>query len=522
MSDVTVPGGEHAHPPGAVDRTGADRASIYDVSARDDVHFLHKNAIGLWGVLFLTVTGAAPISAMLFNTPISVGYGNGLATPAGFLFATIILTIFSVGYVEMSKRVTAAGGFYSFISHGLGREMGMATGLAALVSYSVFEASLCGGFAYFANLKVNEWGWNVSWPWFAFGMVALIGVLSYLDVKISARILGFTLIGEVVILLVMDIAIFGQGGENIQTGALNLADAFKGYPGTSELAAGAAGIGLFFAFWSWVGFEMAPNYGEESKDPKRIVPRAMYISVVGLGIFYVITSWAAISGYASTDAAAKQAQNDAANFFLLPTDKFAGNGAREIMSYLIITGAFACGMAFHNTAARYFYSLGRERLLPAALGRTHPRWRSPHVGSLTQTVIAAFIVALFAIFIGTDDPAGQAYLQVYGLMALMGVIIILAVQALVSIAIFWYFWRQGEHHWVKTVACPIVSFVAQAIVLYLLFKNIEFLGSGYGYAKALGWIDLGVFLIGLGVAFYLKRNDRAKYDQIGRLVNEGI
>jgi amino acid transporter len=523
MSDITAPGQPH-HPDGAVERTGADRASIYDVSTRDDVHFLHKHAVGLWGVLFLTVTGSAPISAMLFNTPISVGYGNGLATPAGFLFATIILAIFSVGYVEMSRRVTAAGGFYSFISHGLGREMGMATGFAAVVAYSVFEVSLAGGFAYFANLKVNDWGWNVDWPWFAFGMVALIGILAYLDVKISAKILGVTLILEVLILLLMDAFIFGKGGENIQTGALNLADAFKGYPGNEQLglAAGAAGIGLFFAFWSWVGFEMAPNYGEESKDPKRIVGRAMYISVIGLGIFYVITSWAAISAYESTDAAANQAQNDAANFFLIPTDKFVGNGAREIMSYLIITGAFACGMAFHNTAARYFYSLGREGIFPRALGRTHPRWRSPHIGSLTQTAIAAFILALFVIFIGGNDPASQAYLQVYGLMAVMGVIIILAVQALVSIAIFWYFWRQGEHHWIKTVACPLISFVGQAVVLYLLFKNIEFLGSGYGYAKALGWIDLCVFLVGIAGALYLKNKNRAKYDQIGRLVNEGV
>jgi amino acid transporter len=520
MADVSVPGDPHV--PGAVDRTGADRASMYDVSTRDDVHQLHKGAVGLWGVLFLTVTGAAPISAMLFNTPISVGYGNGLATPAGFLFATIILTIFSVGYVEMSRRVTAAGGFYSFISHGLGREMGMATGFAAVVSYSVFEASLCGGFAYFANLKVNEWGWNVPWPWFAFLMVGLIGILSYLDVKISARVLGVTLILEVLILLILDVTVFGKGGENIQGGALNLADAFKGYPGNGTLAAGAAGIGLFFAFWSWVGFEMAPNYGEESKDPKRIVPRAMYVSVVGLGIFYVITSWAAISAYPSTDAAAKQAQTDPAGFFLGPADHFIGNWGREVMSYLIITGSFACGMAFHNTAARYFYSLGRERVLPARLGRTHPRWHSPHIGSLTQTAIAAVIVALFVVFIGGGDPTTQAYIQLYGLMAVMGVIIILSVQALVSIAIFWYFWKQGEHHWVKTVACPLISFVAQAVVVYLLFKNIEFLGGGYGYAKILGPIDAGVFVIGLLLALYLKRTDRPKFDQIGRLVNEGV
>src|SRR5436190_13868303 len=121
---------------------------MYSVSTPNYVHFLHKNAIGLMGILFLTVTGAAPISAMLFNTPISVGYGNGVGTPAGFMFATVILTIFSVGYVAMARKVTAAGGFYSFISHGLGRELGMAAGLAMVVAYSVFEASLCGGFAY--------------------------------------------------------------------------------------------------------------------------------------------------------------------------------------------------------------------------------------------------------------------------------------------------------------------------------------------------------------------------------------
>ena len=99
-----------------------------DVDKRNDVHKLHGGAVGLAGVLFLTVTGSAPISAMLLTRPISVGYGNGLYTPAGFMFATIILTIFSVGYIAMARKVTAAGGFYSFISHGLGRELGHGDG----------------------------------------------------------------------------------------------------------------------------------------------------------------------------------------------------------------------------------------------------------------------------------------------------------------------------------------------------------------------------------------------------------
>src|SRR5205809_7860963 len=499
-----------------------------DVGQRTDLDKLHLGAVGLFGVLFLTVTGAAPISAMLFNTPLSVGYGNGIGTPAGFAFATLILGIFSVGYVSMARKVTAAGGFYSFISHGLGRELGMATGLLMVSAYSVFEASLCGGFAYFATAKLAQYGYHVSWYWPALFMVGLIAILAYFDVHISARILGIALISEVAVLLLFDALVFGHGGGNIDASALNPVEAFTGLSaGKGSLGAftaGAAGLGVFYAFWSWVGFEMAPNYGEESKDPKRIVPRAMYISVVGLGIFYVITSWAAISGYHSVNEAAKVAQTNSAEFFFIPTADFIGGWARDIMSYLIITGSFACGMAFHNTAARYFYSLGRERVLPTYLGRTHHRWKSPHLATLTQSAIAALIVAGFAIFAGTRDPASQAYLQLYGLMAVMGVIIILAVQALVSVAIWNYFRTQhpNEQHWWKTMLAPAISFVAQAIVLYLLFKNLDFLGSGYHYANYLGPIDAFVFVAGLAGAFYLKRRDPTRYDSVGRLINQGI
>ena len=195
------------------------------------------------------------------------------------------------------------------------------------------------------------------------------------------------------------------------------------------------------------------------------------------------------------------------------------------MSYLIITGSFACGMAFHNTTARYFYSLGREGFMPRALGKTHPKWKSPHIASVTQTVIAAFIIALFAIFTGTNDPTSQAYVQVYGLMALMGVIIILSVQALVSLAILVYYERyhRDEVHWFKTRLAPLLSFFSQAFVVYLLFTNIGFLGaSNYSYAYWLGPIDLAVVLIGIGAAFYYKKRDPAKYEKAGRLINEGL
>ena len=108
----------------------AQPAGNHDVSQRTDVAKLRKGAIGLGGVLFLTVTGSAPISAMLFNVPILVGYGQGAGAPAAFIFATIVLAVFSVGYVVMARKKTTAGGFYSYISHGLGRELGIGKGYA--------------------------------------------------------------------------------------------------------------------------------------------------------------------------------------------------------------------------------------------------------------------------------------------------------------------------------------------------------------------------------------------------------
>jgi amino acid transporter len=269
---------------------------------------------------------------------------------------------------------------------------------------------------------------------------------------------------------------------------------------------------------------MAPNYGEEYRDPKRIVPRALYISVIGLGIFYTLTAWAPLGGYPTVNAAIHQAQKNAANYYLAPAQQYAGHWVAVLLSWLIITGSFACGMAFHNTTSRYFYSLGREGLLPKALGRTHPRWRSPHIASVTQSVIAAGIVILFAVVSGTNNPNSQAYLQLYGLMAVMGVIIILSVQALVSLAILVYFFRyhRDEVHWWKTGLAPMLALVSQAFVVFLLFDNISFIGGTFPLVHWLGWIDLAVVLIGVGAAFYFKWRKPDKYERAGRLINEGL
>src|SRR5215213_8817984 len=101
---------------------------------------LAGGVLGLPSVLFCIVTGAAPLAAMLFNVPVAT-LGGGYASPAAFAVATVALTIFSVGYIAMARRVTAAGGFYTFVTRGLGRILGLGTGLLIAVCYMIFCAA---------------------------------------------------------------------------------------------------------------------------------------------------------------------------------------------------------------------------------------------------------------------------------------------------------------------------------------------------------------------------------------------
>ena len=480
---------------------------------------LKPNAVGLWGVIFVAVTGAAPISAMLFNVPFATGFGTGLYTPAAFLFATVILTIFSIGYIAMATKIRAAGGFYSFISHGLGRELGMAAGICGALAYSLFEVSLLGGFAYFANLNFNDWfGWNIPWPLFAFGAAALISVFCYFDVELSVRVLGTALIGEIVILTIFDVLVLGKGGSDasgIQFDSLNVFKLTDPGPGL------AAGVGLFLAFWSWVGFEAIPNYAEESKNPRRNVPRATLFSVVGLGVGYVITSLAFVSAFPESSLI-KDAQNPDGPFFIAMR-QFGSNGLATIMQVLILTGSFACAMAFHNVAMRYFYAMGREGILPRALGRTHPTHKSPFVASIFQTGVAVLIVLAWAISAGFGKPADVAYVRIYTMMAVQGVVWILAIQAVCALAVIVYH-RRHKHpdSWLVVFLCPVIAIAGQVFAIYLLFKNIDTLAGTISYVDAIAPIAVVGVVGAILYAAVLKRRNREKFNMIGRMIDEGV
>src|SRR3954447_8273606 len=338
----------------------------------DSGHKLKTGAIGMVAVLFMATANAAPITAMSANTPIAVGYGNGLAAPGGFLFATIVLTLFAVGFVAMARHVTTTGAFYGFISQGLGQVWGMAAGLVATLAYVVFEGSLIGVFSYFTQSTLDSW-WGIKPNWFLIAVIGivLIALFGHYDINIAAAFLGVCLVAEVLLLAAMAFTVLFHGGgdDGLLAGSINPVNAFKSLgeggnlPGSSAslgisgLAAGSAAIGVFFAFWSWVGFETTAVYGEESRNPRHIVPRATLLAVVGLGLFYTFVSWMMIAGNGEKQAIEKANTDSIGLWVDLAEDKLGGAFVGDLSLFLIVVGSFACGLAFHNAASRYLYAI---------------------------------------------------------------------------------------------------------------------------------------------------------------------
>ena len=505
----------------------------------ENVQRLKVGAIGLTGVLFMALANAAPITAMTGNVPIAVAFGNGLNAPAGFLVATVVLFLFTVGYVSMARYITTAGAFYGFISHGLGQIWGMAAGALATMAYVVFEGSLVGIFAYFGNNALHEWfGWNVNWLLIALVGIAVIAILGYYDISIAAAVLGAFLVCEVIMLsaLALSVLVKGGGPDGLMLSSLNPASAVKGLPagggfgikaGGSTLAAGSGAIGLFFAFWSWVGYETTAVYGEESRNPKRIVPRATLIAVVSLGLFYTFVSWLVIAGNGAKQSIDLSANNSIGMFTQLASRNLGGHWIVNVYLFLIVSGSFACGLAFHNAAARYIYAMSRE--LPAVrhtLGATHDTHGSPHFASALQTAITLVLtVGFYFLTHNGNSPLQGAYVYEYGLLAVLGTLAILIVMTITSVSVIWYFHvkkiRQGNL--LTTGIVPALGALGMAFVVYLLYSNLSFAGGGAAvspFFHAIPWLVLGTFVAGLAAVTWLRRSRPLVYQELGRTVFE--
>jgi amino acid transporter len=159
-------------------------------------------------------------------------------------------------------------------------------------------------------------------------------------------------------------------------------------------------------------------------------------------------------------------------------------------------------------------------VLPSVLGATHPTHKSPHVASILQSVLAAVWVGLFAYFLGTNDPNAQAYATVYTMLAILGTMLLLILQAVVSIAIIRYFRANhpGEVNIFASLIAPVIAFLSQVYLVYLLVDNLETFGATGSFGTKIPTIAFTILAIGLAWGLVLRFVSPKAHARIGRLV----
>jgi amino acid transporter len=465
---------------------------------------LRPNVLGVAAISFFVVSAAAPLTAVAGGYPVAMLLGNGIGVPLAVLAVMAILLIFSVGYTTMARHISNAGSFFAFTSQGLGGIVGGASSYIAVLAYNSMQIGLYGLFGIIAASVLGEWGLTAEWWVWSLVSWALVGIFGYLKIDLSAKVLAVLVCAEYLAVVILDFAILGNGGpEGITTTSFTPAAFMSGEPI----------IGMLLCFAAFMGFEATTIYAEEARDPNRTVPRATYLSVLLIGIFYAFSTWCMVIGAGESKLLETLGGlADPALFIFVLSDQYAGGGLTTVISLLLISSVFAALLAFHNAAARYFYVLGREGMLPAGLGRTHNEHDSPHVGSVLQTILG---VVVLVIFIVTEtDP----FLGLFVWLTNLATLSVIALMAIVSFAVIAFFRRQPqlEGNALKTIVAPLVAGVMLAIIAYQVVTHFEAL-TGASPALAIGLpilVPIAGVLGGI-VAFMLKQSNSARFARLG-------
>ncbi len=468
---------------------------------------LRRNSLGLLAVTFMVISAAAPLTGVAGAVPIAFLIGNGTGVPATFLAMTIIMLAFSVGYVAMSRHVRNAGAFYAYAARGLGGQAGGATAYMALIAYNAMQFGLIGLFGGIAAGVFGSMGITLVWWGWSLIALALVGILGYRQVDLSAKVLTVLVALEFLIVLIVDFAILGAGGTPEAGLSFNLFD-------SGAIFSGSLTAAVLFCLGSFIGFEATTIYAEEAKTPETTIPRATYLSVLLIGSFFVFTTWLLIAAVGSDNLMPMLGGlEDPTAFFFIVAETYTNPTISMIAGILLVSSLFAALSAFHNYIARYSFVAGREGLLPAAFGQTHDDHQSPHVGSVAQTIGAVIVLAIFA-GLGLDP-----ILNMFTWVSQVGTLGVLGMMTVTSVAVIAFF-RSGQASGsaLATLVLPLVSGVIMAGLFVYIFLNFGDLTGTTG--GALGWILPSLIplaaLVGWLVAGRLKGADAAAYGRMGQ------
>jgi amino acid transporter len=461
---------------------------------------LRKNSLGIPSVIFFLLGAVGPLLVVAGVIPTFFAVTGLVAAPIFFLAVGLVLGVFSVGYVAMSRKIQNAGAFYAFVRWGINRPAGVAAALVAVVAYNLLQVGLYGMFGpSMSTWAADNLGWHM--PWYVWALIAcvIVAVLGLREIKLSAKVLAALSVVEIAVIVVTSVAGLARPADG-QVSFTTLSPSNLVVHGI-----GAAGV---MATLGFIGFENAPVFAEEAKDHRRTVAIATYLTLGMITVVYVMASLAMTMHYGSGRVVSVAGQQGPEMLFTLANSVIANTDR-----VLLLTSMGAALLAFHAAVGRYMFSLGREAVLPAAFGRTGRRSGSPWVASLVQSSLGFAVIIVYAAF--GWDPVVKLFFW-WGTTGGFGVLVLLAVT---SIAVVSYFARdaQGEPVWRRVVAPVAAGLLLSTMVVLALNNYSTLLGvpAGAIEAKVLPALFLIPATAGLLWALALRARNREVYEAIG-------
>lgn len=419
---------------------------------------LKKNTVGAFGLTFLVVAAAAPLTAMASNLSISLAFGVGAGTVGLLILVGLLLGIFAAAFVTLAKHVRNAGAYYAMVGFGLGRSAGGAAAMVATVAYNMAAAGMAGATGYFGSVTIDSI-FGISVPWYLLSLLVLgiVLVLGRRGVEVTQHFTtGISLVQfAMIVLLGLVVAVARPEGWSLDVVSPRL------------MFDGNVALTLVFCVLSFVGFEATAIYGEEAKSSRRSIKISTFASVIILVAVFTFSTWSITAAFPDVQA---EASADPGTLIFRAADLYLGSWSGVALSVLVTVSFFAACVAFHNMAARYHFSLARDGILPRRLARVHPVWHSPSGGSTAQIGISVVVLAPFVIF--SADPILNLFPIVSGITSLSLISLMVACSA--SVIASKLRGRLDESGWL-TLAAPLFAGICLsgiAVVIVAFYTDV--------------------------------------------------
>ncbi len=459
--------------------------SVESTSSPSEQSTLRPNAIGLPGVLFQSITTMAPASAVAFTLgPAAIGFTGG-ALPLAVFIALIICSFIAFNIGSLAKYLPSAGGYFTYVSRGLGVQAGWMTGWLFDLAYLLivpFQLLVLGPVAddfvrryfHFTALGANGW---ILW---AMVFAVVVFALTYFGIKLSVDTSVVLGVIEIVVFVVLSLWLI------VTAGSGNTAAAFNPASSLQHGLGGWQGIlqGMIFVFLAFAGFESSAPLAEEAHNPRQTVPRAILLAVVLIGIFYVLCSYAGVVGWGFNKITTYL--NDPNPWATMATRVW---GPFEfIVSLAILNSALANANAGVNAATRVLYAMGRTRTLPGSLSHTN-RYRTPDI-AIFLTMIVAVVLTLWPGLVYGPATA-------FGLLGTIIGIPIILVYMVTCLAVPFFYRREHPDAFnvVWHIIFPAIPFIVLAVVLYFQFVPLPAPPLNLAGPICAAWFVLGLIVV---------------------------